>query len=122
MNIKLLVMFQKLLIFRNYNSVLIQANVNVVRCTSIESSLCECKKYLVIPVILLFIVFCDPAITCNGKGVCTIDGTCNCETMFYGETCLSKLRKNCDIFLIHHKTNIFYFKLFHSCLSLSLYM
>ena len=71
---------------------------------------------------LLFIVFCDPAITCNGKGICTIDGTCNCEAMFYGESCLSKLRKNCDIFLVHHKTNIFYFKLFHSCLSLSLYM
>ena len=45
---------------------------------------------------LLFIVFCDPAITCNGKGICTIDGTCNCEPVFYGETCLSKPRKICD--------------------------
>ena len=91
-------MFHKLLIFRNYNSVLIQANVDVVRCTSRESSLCECKKSLVITVILLFIVFCDPAITCNGKGICTIDGTCKCEAVFYGETCLSKLRKNSDIY------------------------
>ena len=42
---------------------------------------------------LLFIVFCDSAITCNGQGICTIDGTCKCDPVFYGETCLSKLRK-----------------------------
>ena len=57
--------------------------------------------------LLLFVVFCDPTITCNGKGVCTIDGTCNCDPVFYGETCLSKLWKNCDIYLVHYKTNIF---------------
>ena len=41
---------------------------------------------------LLIIVFCDPAITCNGKGICNSDGTCNCEASFYGESCTSKLR------------------------------
>ena len=51
------------------------------------------KKSLAITVILLFIEFCDPAITCNGQGICTIDGTCKCDPVFYGETCLSKLRK-----------------------------
>ena len=61
---------------------------------------------------LLFIVFCDPAITCNGKGICTIDGTCKCEDVFYGEACLSKLRKKCDMYLVHYNTNIFHFKLF----------
>ena len=41
----------------------------------------------------IFIVFCDPAITCNDKGICTIDGTCNCDPSFYGVNCTSKLTK-----------------------------
>ena len=55
----------------------------------------------------LFIVFCDPAITCNDKGICAVDGTCNCDPSFYGDNCTSKLKRLKETYLDHFKKLFF---------------
>ena len=44
----------------------------------------------------VWIVKCDAAQNCSGQGICGPDGACQCEAMFYGENCISKLRKLMD--------------------------
>ena len=63
-------------------------------------------------IFFLFIVFCDPAITCNDKGICYVDGTCKCDPSFYGDNCTSKLRKLKETYLVHFKINNFSFTFF----------
>ena len=53
------------------------------------------------------IVECNAAHNCSSQGVCGPDGACDCDPSFYGDNCTSKLRKICDEYLVHYKTNIF---------------
>ena len=63
------------------------------------------------------IVECDAAHNCSSQGICGPNGACNCDPSFYGDNCISKLRKICDEYLVHFKTNIFYLPFFHSWMS-----
>ena len=56
------------------------------------SSLCFSQKVLQqIIDNLIFLEFCEAAVTCNGQGTCnTNDGSCQCNDDFIGEACDSK--------------------------------
>ena len=55
----------------------------------------------------VIIVECDAAKNCSSQGICGPDGACDCDPSFYGENCISKIRKICDEYLLHFETNIF---------------
>ena len=52
------------------------------------------------------IVQCDAAQNCSSQGICGPDGACNCDPSFYGEDCISKLRKLKETYLVHFKINL----------------
>ena len=58
------------------------------------------------------IVECDAAHNCSSQGICGPDGACDCDLSFYGDNCISKLRKICDEYLVDFKTNMFSFQTF----------
>ena len=52
------------------------------------------------------IVECDAAQNCSSQGICGPDGACDCDPSFYGDNCISKLKKICDEYLIWRLTSI----------------
>ena len=42
------------------------------------------------------IVKCNAAQNCSSQGICGPDGSCVCDPSFYGDNCISKLRKLMD--------------------------
>ena len=36
------------------------------------------------------IVACEAATNCSGHGTCRLDGTCECDSQFFGADCTSK--------------------------------
>ena len=39
-------------------------------------------------VFYLITAFCDDDVTCNGHGKCVNIGVCQCDDLFYGDSCL----------------------------------
>ena len=44
---------------------------------------------------------CDATTTCNGRGICTDDGNCKCNSGFYAANCSGKLSLNYSIIKIY---------------------
>ena len=74
----------------NVTTVSMQLIAQVNFLWTIQSSKFVWNKYFA------WIVKCDAAQNCSGQGICGPDGVCQCEAMFYGENCKSKLRKLMD--------------------------
>ena len=53
------------------------------------------------------IVKCNAAQNCSSQGTCGPDGACVCDPFFYGDDCISKLRKLKETYFVHFKINIF---------------
>ena len=53
-------------------------------------------------------VQCDAAQNCSSQGICGPDGACNCDPSFYGENCISKLRKLKETYLGYFKIKKFF--------------
>ena len=54
------------------------------------------------------IVKCNAAQNCSSHGICGPDGSCVCDPSFYGDNCISKLRKLNETYLGYFKIKNFF--------------